>query len=319
MELTHRLVKSPSLPAQLSDSDLAADNGVPLNGAKYKRSVSSWNLISIGSLPAFLNDNEFLLGHHRPELNSAVECLKSAFRLHTETWNIWTHLIGSVGSLILSVYYLKYVAEDWPHRLAFSIFFFGAVFCMGASAIYHAFICHSEPVCKFLAKIDYCGVIILIMTSYVPWLHFAFYCQLFVKLFYMLLVSALGMGCISVVVQDKFREPCYRWLRFGLFVFMALVGVIPATHYMTSDAAFHVIWIPMLWVITMTFFYLTGGLAYASCVPERIFPGKCDIWCQSHQILHVCVIGGVLTCFQGAAELASAQLLANPNCISIHY
>lgn len=67
----------------------------------------------------------------------------------------------------------------------------------------------------FVLRIDYCGVIILIMTSYVPWLHFAFYCQLFVKLFYMLLVSALGMGCISVVVQDKFREPCYRWLRFG--------------------------------------------------------------------------------------------------------
>lgn len=61
-------------------------------------------------------------------------------------------VLGSIGSLILSVYYLKYVAEDWPHRLAFSIFFFGAVFCMGASAIYHAFICHSEPVCKFLAK-----------------------------------------------------------------------------------------------------------------------------------------------------------------------
>ena len=31
----------------------------------------------------------------RPELNSFSECFKSVFRIHTETGNIWTHLIGN--------------------------------------------------------------------------------------------------------------------------------------------------------------------------------------------------------------------------------
>ena len=31
---------------------------------------------------------------HRPELNSFTECFKSIFMIHTETGNIWTHLIG---------------------------------------------------------------------------------------------------------------------------------------------------------------------------------------------------------------------------------
>nr|AUS83921.1 adiponectin [Eisenia fetida] len=319
MNLTERFPKSPSLPAKLGQPESKAEDDGSSKYGKYKRSASSWDLISIQKLPDFLNDNEYLLNNHRPELNSAVECLKSVFKLHTETWNIWTHAVGSIGSLILSVYYLRYVAEDWQHRLSFSIFFFGAVFCMGASAIYHAFICHSERVCKFLAKIDYCGVIILIMTSYIPWLHFAFYCQRYVKLSYMVLVTVLGLACISVVVRDEFREPCYRWLRLGLFAFMALVGLIPATHYLISDEVFHIYGIPMLWLASMAILYLTGGLAYGSCIPERLCPGKFDIWCQSHQILHVCVIGGVLTCFQGAANLASAQLLADPDCITVNF
>lgn len=31
----------------------------------------------------------------RPELNSFRECFKSVFRIHSETGNIWTHLIGT--------------------------------------------------------------------------------------------------------------------------------------------------------------------------------------------------------------------------------
>jgi len=58
------------------------------------KSSLTYNLVSYTSLPLFLNDNEFLLHGHRPVLNSATECLKSVFRIHTETWNIWTHLLG---------------------------------------------------------------------------------------------------------------------------------------------------------------------------------------------------------------------------------
>lgn len=86
-------MKSPSLPAKLGQSESKTDDDESKNG-KFKRSASSWDLISIQKLPDFLNDNEFLLNGHRPELNSAVECLKSVFKLHTETWNIWTHAVG---------------------------------------------------------------------------------------------------------------------------------------------------------------------------------------------------------------------------------
>jgi len=61
-----------------------------------KSTPSSWDYVEYDRLPSFLHDNEFLTRRHRPQLNSAIECLKSAFMLHSETWNIWTHVFGMI-------------------------------------------------------------------------------------------------------------------------------------------------------------------------------------------------------------------------------
>ena len=34
------------------------------------------------------------------------ECFKSIFRIHTETGNIWTHLLGQVAFIGLAVYFM---------------------------------------------------------------------------------------------------------------------------------------------------------------------------------------------------------------------
>lgn len=55
-----------------------------------------WKVVHHRSLPLWLRDNDFLLRGHRPQLASFRECFRSIFRLHTETGNIWTHLIGEL-------------------------------------------------------------------------------------------------------------------------------------------------------------------------------------------------------------------------------
>ena len=54
----------------------------------------SFQLFPHHLLPEWLNDNKFLLIGHRPPLASIKLCLTSVFRFHTETGNIWTHLLG---------------------------------------------------------------------------------------------------------------------------------------------------------------------------------------------------------------------------------
>lgn len=53
-----------------------------------------WRVIPHDVLPDWLKDNDYLLHGHRPPMPSFRACFKSIFRIHTETGNIWTHLLG---------------------------------------------------------------------------------------------------------------------------------------------------------------------------------------------------------------------------------
>ena len=69
-------------------------------------------------------------------------------------------------------------------------------------------------VCVCAARLDYCGVIVLIITSHVPWLHFVFYCNRLVQFIYIASLLALGVAAVCFVMRDEFRRPGYRWIRF---------------------------------------------------------------------------------------------------------
>lgn len=57
---------------------------------------ASWKQCHFRNLPKWLQDNDFLHAGHRPPLPSFYACFKSIFRIHTETGNIWTHLLGKI-------------------------------------------------------------------------------------------------------------------------------------------------------------------------------------------------------------------------------
>uniref|UniRef100_A0A2P2K4T7 Uncharacterized protein MANES_13G110400 n=1 Tax=Rhizophora mucronata TaxID=61149 RepID=A0A2P2K4T7_RHIMU len=62
-----------------------------------------YQLVEYHSLPAYLRDNEFILGHYRAEW-PLKEALLSMFSVHNETLNVWTHLIGFFLFLSLTIY-----------------------------------------------------------------------------------------------------------------------------------------------------------------------------------------------------------------------
>ena len=56
------------------------------------------------------------------------------------------------------------------------------------------------------------------MGSFVPWLYYAFYCEVFTKIGYLILIAILGSSCIVVSLWDKFSEPRFRVLRAGKLI-----------------------------------------------------------------------------------------------------
>jgi adiponectin receptor len=76
----------------------------------------------------------------------------------------------------------------------------------------------------------------------------------------------------------------------GLFAGFGLSGVIPAIHYALAKGWIHAISKASLgWLILMGSLYVLGAIVYASRIPERWFPGKCDIWVRFNIYLHALI------------------------------
>lgn len=106
------------------------------------------------SLPEWMQDNDYLLHGHRPQINCWKTCLKSVFRLHTETGNIWTHGLGFMIFVALSLYH--YFWSPWKtnatDNIVFGIYFIAVTSCLAFSTIFHTFSCHSHEVGKLCGK-----------------------------------------------------------------------------------------------------------------------------------------------------------------------
>lgn len=75
--------------------------------------LRDWKACHFEKLPCWMRDNDYLHFGHRPELPSFAECFRSIFRIHTETGNIWTHLIGFVAFVIATiVFYVKPLCDN---------------------------------------------------------------------------------------------------------------------------------------------------------------------------------------------------------------
>lgn len=152
--------------------------------------------------------------------------------------------------------------------------------------------CHSEIISHLFSTFDYCGIAILIMGSYVPWIWFAFYCNHYYRNIYLASVLTLGMCSIVLSLWKKFSKSQYRPLRAAVFLTFGLSAVVPALHYglVEGAQAYHCLRLTIL----MGVLYVSGALIYAIRIPERYWPGKFDMWFNSHQIFHVFVVGGVV-------------------------
>ncbi|CAF3397388.1 unnamed protein product [Rotaria sp. Silwood1] len=233
-------------------------------------------------LPHWLLDNEYLISGHRPPMPSFKECFASIFRLHTETVNIWTHLLGTLFFIIMAIYFTSRPSSEVhiEQKLIFAAFFLGAIMCLLCSTLYHTLYCHSPEISKFFSKLDYCGIAFLIIGSIIPLLYYQFYCEFGIKVAYLTFIGVLGIGCIIVSMWDKFSASHYRVYRaFGAIHYLLLVAVL----------------------------YLTGACLYAARIPERLAPGLFDIWFQSHQLFHVFVVVAACVHYYGICVLSYNQ------------
>lgn len=138
-------------------------------------------LVLWDDLPDWRRDNAYILSGYRASSNSYLGSFKSLFWLHNESVNIWTHLIGSLVFPVVGIFMFVIIAPRYPSAdsgdiWVLSCFFGGAVICLGMSATYHMLCNHSAEVAKWGNKLDYTGIVALIVGSYVPALYYGLFC-----------------------------------------------------------------------------------------------------------------------------------------------
>ncbi|KAF9937582.1 hypothetical protein BGZ67_001093 [Mortierella alpina] len=277
-------------------------------------------LCTWADLPHWMQDNPAIwTGYRRPTF-SYRKCLASLGFLHNESVNIWTHLLGAVGCIVVSpIAYFKIfgVLEtiQWTDIAVFYIFMASAVICLFMSASFHCFSCHSDKVSHQWNRCDYVGIAVLIVGSFYPAIFYGFYCFRTLQILYISIITLFGLGTIIAVTQPHFRTPKYRWIRSVLFLALGLSGIFPVVHGLFLYG-FHlaVKAIAFDHLICMGASYVIGALLYAGRVPERFFPGKLDHFGASHQIFHVCVLIGVTTHFLGVSEAMAFWHDSNHSC-----
>jgi len=253
---------------------------------------------------------------HRPELGNFAACFRSIFRIHTETGNIWTHLIGFIAFVIVTiVFYVKPLCDnchkdiEYNDKLIFLTFFIGAILCLACSTLFHTVSCHSKHISTIFSRLDYAGIALLIVGSTIPWLYYGFYCQFYTKLTYIIAISVLGSLTLLLLTLEKFDEPEYRTFRTLVFVGLGLVSALPIIHFLIMNGVSESIRQgSLVKLVTMGGLYLTGAFLYAARIPERWLPGKCDIWFQSHQLFHVLVVAAAFVHYHGISEMAMRRL-----------
>ncbi|CAE6425491.1 unnamed protein product [Rhizoctonia solani] len=228
--------------------------------------ASQSSLLTFEALPAWLQDNAYILrGYRRPQ-NSWSGCARSVFGyLHNETVNIQTHLFGALGFL-----YLLFNVQDtqagyttltWQDRVAFTVSLFAAIFCLVSSALFHTANCHSPNVSKKCNALDYAGIIVVSVGSFYPTLHYGFFCDEYLKITYIVAITVAGAASAYVVLKPDYATPAYRWARTCVFYALGVVALVPLVHAyfayglarMQNEMGFH-------WLGACIFFYVFGGL-----------------------------------------------------------
>jgi len=261
-------------------------------------------LRSFSEIPGHLRFNPHILNGYRVDYRKR-DCLRSIFRLHNETFNILTHLAGSI--LFISLIWNTIVSlwhEAVQHTIVLVLYLVSALQCLMSSTVYHIFSCHSLCTFERLLSLDYSGITLLIFGSQVPVIFYLFYDDAFLCSFYMTGLVTISLFSHYMSHSKRYEADRYHVLRIAAFCLNALYGAICLVHVLLTKGFYH----PKLWAFTqfiglMYACYGTGVLIYSHKVPERFLPGWFDIWFHSHQIWHCLVVAAALSQYYACTSL----------------
>jgi len=252
------------------------------------------------NIPEWSKDNKFIEKYYRKDNKNWSYYIKSLFKWHNETINIWSHLLGFLGILGISVYvnitkYFdidKYITQD----ICFNLFTSSMMICFLFSSIMHLLYPKNEKICERTQFLDYLGINVLIASTFSTFVYYAFYCQRNIQIIYYIIILSLSFIVLPISKMKIFMIYKYRFIRPTVFLLYACSILVPVIHRSTYKEINDKQFFTELEIFSISaLMYIIGIILYITRFPESYWSGKFDIIGSSHQLFHIFVLLGGLT------------------------
>lgn len=303
--------------------------------------LEDWKTKNLEDIPDWLKLAYLPIGH-RPPLDCYRKCLWSIMRYHTETGNIWSHLIGflviAYRSVVLfmnpicaggqgccgqsSMHGFQATEDDcgdFQQKLKLALLFSDVctLTCLALSINHHVFCCHSEEVFKASLNLDFFGIAIYVCGFSSTSGTLLFYHAPILRTTYQMLLPLTVMA-LAPIIKNVIMSNDEPWIRCLTFVALSFIGLVNVFHYMLLNGFQGVIdkeTLQILFCFMLKF--ALSGIIYAMKIPERFCPGWVSVWFHSHHIYHHLVVLGFLEQRQFFLVVARSHLLA-PSSFKVH-
>jgi len=119
--------------------------------------------------------------HHLQDSLHSVET-----SLHSKAATLGSNLRSTLQQQLQPI--LQWPCPRWPVY----VYFGGACICLLTSGVCHLLGCCQKHIAEMVWRFDYAGIAVLIVTSFVPAMYYAFLCEPFWRNFYLLTTSSMG-------------------------------------------------------------------------------------------------------------------------------
>jgi adiponectin receptor len=237
----------------------------------------------------FIQVHPFIMHGYRIRHNF-MECLVSIFRIHNETFNIWSHLISFflfIALMVIVTIYDPYT--DTSNKTMIIIYMIAAANCFICSSIYHTYNCYSHSVGNSVFKIDLFGIIMSLAAATLASQHFMFHDFLTIRRTYTGIYISLCILIFAFMNIPIFMHEKLDWVRQLLLLSLFFISFMSCVHW-ACIADISEIEELTIYIYSGWGFMFFGFFFYFSKFPECQYQNYyVDIYFQSHTLWHVCV------------------------------
>lgn len=247
-------------------------------------------LLTKSEVPPLFHE-PFIESAYRRPFCGPLQCVKYAFVLHNDVGNFWTHFITFVAWLAWFVHVIKDEHLSSDYYIPMLCFWFGCCSYAMFSSLAHMFSPISEVFYHVCFMLDYFGISLYTYGGGIAYYYYerpltiSFYNWEYLNIVIQVTVTigSLFLSCMSRYFWGRYRYTI-RAIAFSPAFFINLTPVIlrwlechgndciPESYWYHSLA--------ILFTFLLVFHFVTK-------IPERLAPGKFDVFIQSHQLFHM--------------------------------